>query len=182
MVGSLDDLDRPLPDLAQRLAKLVASIAAIGEDVPEPRVTADDLGQNKRRAIAIRDYLLTNLPISSDRLEATGYGEQRPIALLRVDPPQPLLASRELGASAVSRELGALLADERMGEELVETLQVYFDSGENMRETARRMHLANRTVAYRLERIETLLGGPLDGELRRRLSVALLVRRLARTR
>ena len=53
MVGSLDDLDRPLPDLAQRLAKLVASIAAIGEDVPEPRVTADDLGQNKRRAIAI---------------------------------------------------------------------------------------------------------------------------------
>jgi DNA-binding PucR family transcriptional regulator len=36
-------------------------------------------------------------------------------------------------------------------------------------------------VAYRLERIESLLGGPLDGELRRRLSVALLVRRLART-
>lgn len=93
-----------------------------------------------------------------------------------------LLASRELGEAAVDRELGPLLADERLGEELVETLQVYFDSGENMRETARRMHLANRTVAYRLERIESLLGGPLDGEARRRLSVALLVRRLARTR
>ena len=35
---------------------------------------------SQRRAIAIRDYLLTNLPISSDRLEATGYGEERPIA------------------------------------------------------------------------------------------------------
>jgi hypothetical protein len=90
-----------------------------------------------------------------------------------------LLASPELGDAAVARELGPLLADERLGEELVQTLQVYFDSGENMRETARRLHLANRTVAYRLERMEALLGGPLDGELRRRLSVALLVRRLA---
>jgi hypothetical protein len=104
-----------------------------------------------------------------------------------VDDPEALaverllLASRELGTSAVERELGPLLADERLGEELVETLQVYFDSGENMRETARRLHLANRTVAYRLERIESLLGGPLDGDMRRRLSVALLVRRLART-
>ncbi len=60
----------------------------------------------------------------------------------------------------------------------VETLQVFFDSGENMRETARRLHLANRTVAYRLERIEALLGHPLDGELGRRLAVALMVMRL----
>jgi hypothetical protein len=89
-----------------------------------------------------------------------------------------LLASPELGEAAVARELGPLLGDERLGEELVETLQVYFDAGENMRETARRLHLANRTVAYRIERIETLLGAPLDGELRRRVAVALLVRRL----
>ncbi len=40
-----------------------------------------------------------------------------------------------------------------MGEELIETLQVYFDSGENRRRAARRLHLADRTVAYRLERI-----------------------------
>jgi len=43
-----------------------------------------------------------------------------------------------------------------------------------MRETARRMHLASRTVAYRLERIEEVLGRPIDGEIRPRLSVALL--------
>jgi hypothetical protein len=89
-----------------------------------------------------------------------------------------LLAQRDLAQAAVDHELGPLLRDERLGAELVETLQVYFDSGENMRETARRLHLANRTVAYRLARIETLLGAPLDDAVRRRLAVALLVRRL----
>jgi hypothetical protein len=89
-----------------------------------------------------------------------------------------LLAQRDLATAAVDHELGPLLADERLGPELVETLQVYFDAGENMRETARRLHLANRTVAYRLDRVEALLGGPLDDATRRRLSVALLVRRL----
>ena len=61
-----------------------------------------------------------------------------------------------------------------MGEELVETLRVFFEAGENIREAARRMHLASRTVAYRLRRIEELLGRPIDGEIRPRLSVALL--------
>jgi hypothetical protein len=89
-----------------------------------------------------------------------------------------LLAQRDLGEAAIAHELGPLLADDRLGPELVETLQVYFDAGENMREAARRLHLANRTVAYRLEKIEGLLGGPLDDASRRRLAVALLVRRL----
>ena len=79
------------------------------------------------------------------------------------------------------RELGPLLADERMGAELVETLQAYFDAGENMREAARRLHLATRTVAYRLEKIEGLLGEPINAETRRRLSVALMVQRLRDT-
>ena len=65
-----------------------------------------------------------------------------------------------------------------MGDELVETLRVYFDAGENMRETARRLHLANRTVAYRLTRIQHLLGHPIDGATRQRLVIALLARRI----
>ena len=65
-----------------------------------------------------------------------------------------------------------------MGEELIETLQVYFDAGENRRETARRMHLADRTVGYRLDRAETLLGHGLEGDAGRRLNVALTLRRL----
>jgi hypothetical protein len=93
-----------------------------------------------------------------------------------------LLSDPELASVIVGRELGALLADPRMGDELVETLQVFFDAGENRRETARRLHLADRTVAYRLERAEDLLGHGLEGEAGRRLNVALTLRRLAGAR
>jgi DNA-binding PucR family transcriptional regulator len=88
-----------------------------------------------------------------------------------------LLLDESLLRRVVDRELGALLMEPRMGGELVETLRVFFEVGENMRETARRLHLAPRTVAYRLERIEDLLGKPLDGDLRPRLSVALMAYR-----
>ena len=93
-----------------------------------------------------------------------------------------LLSDPELASVIVERELGALLADARMGDELVETLQVFFDAGENRRETARRLHLADRTVAYRLERAVDLLGHGLDGEPGRRLNLALTLRRLEATR
>jgi hypothetical protein len=82
--------------------------------------------------------------------------------------------------AAIVRELGAILADGRMGIELIETLEVYFDSGQNMREAARRLHLAPRTVAYRLERIARLVGRPLDGATFRRLSVAVFAYRMRR--
>ena len=80
--------------------------------------------------------------------------------------------------AAVTRELGAILADTRMGSELIETLEVYLESGQNMREAGRRLHLAPRTVAYRLERIARLLGHPLDGAAYRRLSVAAFAYRM----
>jgi len=88
-----------------------------------------------------------------------------------------LLLDESLLTTIVRRELGPLLAEPRMGVEFVETLRVYFEAGENMREAARRLHLAPRTVAYRLERIEELLGRPIDGETRARLSVALMAYR-----
>ena len=89
-----------------------------------------------------------------------------------------LLADRVLADAMVRRELGPVIADERFGEELIETLQAYFDAGENVTAAGRRLHLATRTVAYRLEKVESLLGHPLDGEQGRRLSTALLARRL----
>jgi hypothetical protein len=97
-----------------------------------------------------------------------------------IDDPDDLAVERllllddSLLRAIVGRELGPVLDVPRMGEELVETLRVFFEAGENIRETSRRMHLASRTVAYRLERIEELLGRPIDGEIRPRLSVALL--------
>jgi PucR C-terminal helix-turn-helix domain len=89
-----------------------------------------------------------------------------------------LLSDPDLAAVIVDRELGPLLADQRLGDELVETLQIYYDVGGNRRETARRLHLADRTVAYRLKRAEDLLGHGFDGEAGRRLNVALTLTRL----
>lgn len=85
-----------------------------------------------------------------------------------------------LARAAIEHELGALLADERMGEELIETLEVYLASRQNIRETARRLHLASRTVAYRLARIEALLGTTLDGDGSVRIAAALLALRVVR--
>jgi hypothetical protein len=90
------------------------------------------------------------------------------------------LLDDELVQAAINEELGALLDDPRMGEELVETLEVYLGSRQNIREAARRLHLAPRTVAYRLERIETLLGQKLEGDAAMRLSAALLALRVSR--
>ncbi len=78
----------------------------------------------------------------------------------------------------IRQELGPVLADERFGAELIETLQAYFDTGENVTAAGRRLNLATRTVTYRIEKVESLLGHPLDDEHRRRLSTALLVHRL----
>ena len=89
-----------------------------------------------------------------------------------------LLSDLQFADATVRRELGPVVADERFGEELIETLQAYFDAGENVTAAARDLHLATRTVAYRLEKIESLLGHPLDGENGRRLSSALMVLRL----
>ena len=90
------------------------------------------------------------------------------------------LLDQSVARMAIDQELGPLLADERMGEELIETLEVYLGSRQNIRETARRLHLAPRTVAYRLERIETLLGEELEGEASIRLSAAVLALKVTR--
>jgi hypothetical protein len=111
---------------------------------------------------------------TAQRLRLRGWiSDPQELALERL-----LLVDRDLADATVQGELGPVLADERLGEELIETLQAYFDAGENVTAAARRLHLATRTVAYRLDRIESLLGHPLDGESGRRLSIALTVHRL----
>ena len=54
-IGALDDFDSPFADPAQRLPELVSGIAAIGEDMAQPREAADDFGQHQRRTIAVLD-------------------------------------------------------------------------------------------------------------------------------
>jgi hypothetical protein len=90
------------------------------------------------------------------------------------------LLDEQLVQTVVERELGPLLADARMGQELIETLEVYLGAKQNIREAARRLHLAPRTVAYRLERIESLLGRELEGDTVVRVSAALVALRVSR--
>lgn len=53
LVGSLDDLDRPLADAAQPAAELLAAIAPIGEDVAKPGIPVTNGSQQVGSAIAI---------------------------------------------------------------------------------------------------------------------------------
>jgi DNA-binding PucR family transcriptional regulator len=111
---------------------------------------------------------------AADRMSRTGWIEDPDdLAVERL-----LLLDETVLEAVVRRELGPLLDTPRMGPELVLTLQSYFESGENMRETSRAMNLATRTIAYRLTRVEEILGRPLDGELRARLAVALFAYRV----
>ncbi|MDX6653760.1 MAG: PucR family transcriptional regulator, purine catabolism regulatory protein, partial [Solirubrobacterales bacterium] len=78
-------------------------------------------------------------------------------------------------ANFVEDELKQLIEhDERHNGELLLTLDAYLRSNGNKIVTARALQLQRRSVYYRLERIEELLGGSVDDpELRVRLYVAL---------
>ena len=52
-IASSDDLDGPLPQFCECVFQLVASIAAIGKDVAQPRIQLADRGQSSNRTIAI---------------------------------------------------------------------------------------------------------------------------------
>ena len=60
------------------------------------------------------------------------------------------------------RVLGPLLRPDDHRRELLDTVRAYVDSGFNKRETARRSFVHFNTVAYRLRRIQELLGLDLD--------------------
>ncbi len=89
-----------------------------------------------------------------------------------------LLADEALLAAAVRHELGPVIRAPRNGPELIATLEAFLAAGQNVRATARVLELAPRTVSYRLDRIEQLLGAPLTGERLIRISAVLFARRL----
>jgi hypothetical protein len=147
-----------------------------------PKVLGDEI-------VVVDSGLLDGFEALPEALTQAGYSATVAASLGRygwLDSPGQValettfLLDDQLVRLAVEQELGPLLADQRMGEELLETLEVYLGSRQNIRESARRMHLAPRTVAYRLERIETLLGTDLDGGTAVRLSAALLALRVSR--
>ena len=149
-----------------------AVVTVLGSEVPSWTAIAV-------RVRGVRELGGCLLELQEGLRVATGIGRRGLIDdLAELGVERLLLSDPELASTVIERELGPLLADPRMGNELIETLQVFFDAGENGRETARRLHLADRTIAYRLERAEALLGHGFDGEPGRRLSIALSLRRL----
>lgn len=69
-----------------------------------------------------------------------------------------LISDRAAIADLVDTLLTPLLVARGGAGPLLETLQVYFDTGANSASTARRMHLSVRAVTYRLSRIKDLTG------------------------
>jgi outer membrane protein OmpA-like peptidoglycan-associated protein len=70
---------------------LLTKVQRVVREFPEARVVVEghtdsqgneSLNQNlsRRRAIAVREYLLSNIAMSADRITAVGYGESRPVA------------------------------------------------------------------------------------------------------
>ncbi len=102
----------------------------------------------------------------------------------RLEPPeatlleQAFLADEALLTTAVDAVLAPVATVPRTGAALVTTLRVFLETAGNRRETARRLGLAPRTVAYRLRRIEGRLGIRLEGASLLRLGAALFARDL----
>ncbi len=86
-------------------------------------------------------------------------------------------------ANFVESELKQLIEyDDQHNGELVPTLDAYLRSNGNKNLTARALQLQRRSVYYRLDRIEQLIGGSLDDpELRVRLYIALRAREILLT-
>jgi DNA-binding PucR family transcriptional regulator len=78
------------------------------------------------------------------------------------------------------RSLAPLLGDGERHRELLSTLEAYVEAGFNQREAARRSFVHFNTVAYRLRRVEQLLGVDLDDpQARLDLTLALRIATLA---
>ena len=94
----------------------------------------------------------------------------------------PLVNGPEL-AGFVESELGALIGyDAEHNAELVRTLDAYLQANGSKIATASLLHLRRRSVYYRLERLEQILGHSIDAPDRRaRLYVALRARELLGT-
>jgi purine catabolism regulator len=91
----------------------------------------------------------------------------------------PLVTGPEL-ATFVEGELGDVISyDEAHSADLLKTLDAFLQTNGNKQSMGRVLHLRRRSVYYRLERIEQLLGGSLDTpDLRARLYLALRAREL----
>jgi DNA-binding PucR family transcriptional regulator len=87
-------------------------------------------------------------------------------------------ANMDQACSFVARELGSLGATDETTRRLAATVRTYLDENGSRSRTAKRLHVHQNTVAYRLRQAEALLGRSLDKrtlELRVALAMAEIV-------
>ena len=152
--GTLDDVGRRLAHALQRQLRFVPVGVAAG-------LPKDDLPglahsyREARMALALRKRLRMR-----DRFVA--FREVTGSALLEQIAHTPEIAS------LLSAELRPLREAEYSRKPvLVETLAAYFDTGGSLKRAAAQLRIHPKTLRYRLDRVEEILGqGALDGEKR----------------
>ena len=168
--------DRGLPEQSERAALLLAR--TLGADAAAPAWAgglsdpATAPGQIHRAATEARD---------AARLGHLIFGPRRIARPTDLGVYRLLLALRDSGdlAPFVERTLAPLLAEKRLGTELVETLEVFFACNGNLSSAATRLSLHRNSLLYRLNRARALLGHDLDDpELRLALQLAIKGRRV----
>jgi DNA-binding PucR family transcriptional regulator len=173
----------PAPVVAAAHGRLILLVPA-SRAAPDVPAALDALGSTW---IATSASAVTLLDVAAATREASaalsiaiiGSPRRRIVPSRQLALERALLADPSLLRAAIDVELGPLLTGPRAAG-LVETLETYLGERENVRATARRLGVASRTVTYRLDRIERLLGGRLDADRRLRLATVLFARRLLR--
>jgi sugar diacid utilization regulator len=157
VAGPRDDallcwLTNPVPFPAAYLESLADLFTADREVRAAVGVPAQGpAGFRRSHAAAVDAYRVAR---AAQRAGVTGYADVGALALLSADP--------ERTRWFVTEELGLLADPGPTLDDLRETALCYLDSGRNLMDTARLLHVHRNTVVYRLAKIERLLGRPLD--------------------
>ena len=145
-------LTNPVPFTAnylENLKELFASTREIRVAVGVP--AQGPAGFRRSHLAAVDAYQVAS---ASARIGVTGLAEVSVLALLAAD--------RERAGWFVSEELGKLADPGPTLDDLRETALCYLETGRNLMDTARQLHIHRNTVVYRVAKIERLLGRPLD--------------------
>lgn len=155
-----DDLGERLRTLLAREMEPHSWCAGLGEPAHTP-------AQVHRSATEARD---------AARLGRLALGTGHIARLADLGVYQLLVALRESGQLApfVERTLAPLLDKTRTADDLLKTLDVFFDCNGNLSEAARRLHLHRNSLIYRLNNASAALGRSLDdADLRLALQIAI---------
>jgi plasmid stability protein len=130
-----------------RLSELFAASGEVGAAVGVPG--RGPAGFRRSYLASVDAYRVAR---AAGRGSVTGYAEVGALALLSAD--------RERARWFAAEELGRLAGQGAGLDDLRETALCYLDSGRNLMDTARRLHVHRNTVVYRLAKIQRLLGRP----------------------